>query len=93
MNTVIILFGVILIHVFPFGLIFWIAWKKDRATLRLMAILIALTQISFGFFVWLAIRESWVIFIAVVFAALTGLNILALPLTAPKLFKNLKIKW
>jgi hypothetical protein len=58
-----------------------------------MAILIALAQISFGYFAWRAILEDWVILAAATFAVLSGANILALPITAPKLYKNLKLKW
>jgi hypothetical protein len=87
MSTFSILFGVILLHVIPISVIFWRAWKKGRASLRLMAILIVLTQISFGFFVWLVITFAFI------FAALNGTGVLTLPLTAPKIYKNLKIKW
>ena len=93
MSTLVILFGTILIHVIPATLIFIWAWKKGHASLRLMAILSAITQISLGFFAWLAIKEDWVFTVAIIFSILTSINLLALPITAPKLFKKLKIKW
>jgi hypothetical protein len=93
MNIFITILSVVLITILPSALLFLWARKKGWATLRLMAVCVMFPQIVLGLIVWLGIKESWIIFIVAILAILNGLSILTLPFTAPKLFKNMKIKW
>jgi len=89
----VILFSVILFFAVTAGVVFWLALRSGRASLRLMAGICFLAHIGFGFFEWLVYKESWVLVVTTVLGVMTSLGLLSLPLTAPKTYKKLNIKW
>ncbi len=70
------------------GIVFALFWRwsvrKGRASLRLLAI---------SFAVVIGIREEWVLYGTILLAAITLAGILSWPLTSPRFYKKLGMKW
>lgn len=72
---------------------FLVAFKKGKASLRLLATCVVLGIAIATSVNWFFVRDTTSLVISIIFAVLNGMFILTIPWSMPELYKNMKIKW
>lgn len=83
----------IFVPLIPFLFFFYYALKQGRLTIRLLSVILALYLLTVSVILWIWVRESWLLYLAVGVSLFNMLAVLSWPVTAPNVVKRLGLKW